>query len=509
MIKSFYIWGRQKWDQIFASDSLGGRFARGTFWSLVGTVIAQGLSMVASIVVARLLGKTGFGELGMINSTVGTFGVFAGVGLGLTATKYIAEYRTKDPDRAGRILGLSTRVAVISSGLVSLFLFIIAPWLSANTLNAPYLANELRLGCLLLFFNSLTGLQTGALSGFEAFKTITRVNFYRGLLNFPVMLVGVWLFGLTGAIAAMVIVGAIGWWFNHRALKRECAAVGIISTCRDVRTELPMLWNFAFPAFLSGIVVGPFLWISNTLLVNQPGGYGELGLLSAANQWRTVLMLLPGIFNSVSLPMLSSEQDNKSEFGKTLEISQSMSIIVIVPAATVFLLFSQWIMALYGSDFLAGGSIFVSLLSGVAISGIGSAAGPAIQAKGRMWLGAFMNLTWGLVYLVFSAVFVSYWKGLALGLGFALAYIFLTFWGYLYLFSRKLIGKTMVVRMFLAVGFVIVVTFCSQIIPEKLNFYLFVPIFLLSLWISLWVLPSPFIRQRLFSALVRGGKHAS
>ena len=55
MIKAFYIWANQKQTQIFASDSLGGRFVRGAFWALVGTVIAQGLGMIASIVVARQL----------------------------------------------------------------------------------------------------------------------------------------------------------------------------------------------------------------------------------------------------------------------------------------------------------------------------------------------------------------------------------------------------------------------------------------------------------------------
>jgi len=37
-----------------------------------------------------LLGTVGFGELGVIQSTVGMFGVFAGLGLGMTATKYVA-----------------------------------------------------------------------------------------------------------------------------------------------------------------------------------------------------------------------------------------------------------------------------------------------------------------------------------------------------------------------------------------------------------------------------------
>ena len=147
MIDSLWLWVARTRVAILPQSSLGARFARGAFWSLVGTVISQGLGLVASVITARLLGKVGFGELGMINSTVGMFGVFAGLGLGLTATKYVAEFRSKDPDRAGRILGLSELVAVVSGGTVSLILFALAPMLAERTLNAPHLVNELGLGC--------------------------------------------------------------------------------------------------------------------------------------------------------------------------------------------------------------------------------------------------------------------------------------------------------------------------------------------------------------------------
>ena len=95
-------------------DSLRARFAKGAFWSLVGAVLAQGLGLGASIVTARILGKVGFGELGMIRSTVGMFGVFAGLGLGLTATKHVAEFRSNHPEKAGRVIGLSAIVATFS-----------------------------------------------------------------------------------------------------------------------------------------------------------------------------------------------------------------------------------------------------------------------------------------------------------------------------------------------------------------------------------------------------------
>ncbi|QTA79204.1 Polysaccharide biosynthesis protein [Desulfonema limicola] len=105
------------------SSPLGYRLAKGAFWSLSGALISRGLGLLASILVARILGKTGFGELGIIQSTVGMFGVFAGFGMGLTATKHVAEFRYKNPEKAGRIIILSALLTVIFSGIMALLLF--------------------------------------------------------------------------------------------------------------------------------------------------------------------------------------------------------------------------------------------------------------------------------------------------------------------------------------------------------------------------------------------------
>src|SRR5216683_7526188 len=86
------------WDRLEASP-MGYRLARGAFWSLVGTVLSRGLGLAAGIFVARTLGKEGFGQFGIIRGTVEMFGIFAGFGLGLTATKYVAELRQTDRQR--------------------------------------------------------------------------------------------------------------------------------------------------------------------------------------------------------------------------------------------------------------------------------------------------------------------------------------------------------------------------------------------------------------------------
>jgi len=59
------------------------------------------------------------GQLGMVQSTAGMFGIFAGFGMGLTANKHVAELKIKDPARAGRIIGLSSLVSWTTGGFGS------------------------------------------------------------------------------------------------------------------------------------------------------------------------------------------------------------------------------------------------------------------------------------------------------------------------------------------------------------------------------------------------------
>ncbi len=105
------------------AGSLRARMAYGTFWTLVGTMIAQLAGMLGSIFSARILGKVGFGELGMIRSTVLMFGVLAGTGLGMATTKYVAEFRVNDPFKAGRMIGLFMNTAFILGTCVTLNMF--------------------------------------------------------------------------------------------------------------------------------------------------------------------------------------------------------------------------------------------------------------------------------------------------------------------------------------------------------------------------------------------------
>lgn len=160
--------------------SLTQRFSQGIFWNLIGTIVSRLIALTIAVFTARLLGKVGFGELGMIQSTIGFMGTFAGFGLGLTTNKYVAELLANEPDRAGRIIGLCNIAAAVLGSVMALICVLAAPWLALKTINAPHLTLELQLGAPLLLISVIFGVQTSTLAGFQAFKAIAIINLWQG-----------------------------------------------------------------------------------------------------------------------------------------------------------------------------------------------------------------------------------------------------------------------------------------------------------------------------------------
>lgn len=395
------------------------RLAHGAFWSLFGAVIARVLGLAAVVIVARVLGKAGYGQFGIVQSTMGMFGVFAGFGLGQTATKYVAELRDREPERAGKILGLAGVVALVTGIGMAAVLYGFAPWLASRTLNAPELAPLLRIGALILLLEALNGAQMGALSGFEAFKVAAKIDIIAGIASFPCMLAGVYLGGLEGSVWALAATRAIQWILNHRALRREADRAGVPLVFRGIGSELPILWRYSLPSMLSGVMVMPALWICNTMLVNQARGYEQLGIFQAANSFRTVLFFVGNTLGAPLLPMLANMLGSGLHHERLARINILSSwFLGAVPALFLFGV-PEVAQAIYGRDYAGREFIDTFMLTVFCACIVVYKQGLArvLSARGLMWWGTLSNFVWATTLIVCTWLLVS--KG---AFGYALAW---------------------------------------------------------------------------------------
>src|SRR4030042_25360 len=128
------------------------RLIKGTALNFIACAFNQVSTLIVNIIVARILLKQSFGEYAMVQSTLLTVAALSQLATGYTASKYIAEYRSSDPEGAGRIMGLCALVSAVMAGVGTILLVAIAPWLADAVLKAPHLAFALMIGSGFFFF---------------------------------------------------------------------------------------------------------------------------------------------------------------------------------------------------------------------------------------------------------------------------------------------------------------------------------------------------------------------
>ena len=413
----------------------GQRLTRGAFWCVVGSLVPKLMSVPASVVLARLMTPMHYGELAIIQSSVDLFGIFAGFGLSMTATKYVAELRGKDQQRTGRILALSTVTACITGTVVAVLLFMLSPWLAARTLAAPHLAGALRIGAFQLFFASLSGAQCGALFGFEAFRTTARLQTMIGVLNVPLMVGGFLVYGLKGVLWGMVLGRFAEWLLRQLAVRAEARRAGVQIQYRACTQELGLLWQFSLPALISGVLVLPVNWACAAMLVNQPNGYTEMGIYNAASQWYNALLFLPVSIGTVLLPVLSDRMGNGDarESSAVLGYMLRFNAAIVLPWVILISLASPYIMRIYGREYSHAWVTLVLVVLTAGIFVVLMPVGDVIAASGHMWLGCAMNAGWALVLVPLTSLLVHRGFG-SLGLASArlFAYSIHAIWTFLF-----------------------------------------------------------------------------
>lgn len=414
-------------------------FAKGAFWSIFGAVLSRGLALLSSILVARILGHTVFGELGMILSTVGTAGTFAGLGLGMASTKYVANLRQSAPERAGKILALSSLVSIVTASIAGIVLISGSSLFARQILHAPHLALPLGIAAGLVFFSVLNGVQTGALSGFEAFQAIAKTNLVAGISSFPLTLLGAWLWGVSGAVFGMVMSMAVNWGLNNRALRVACRDSNVPYIFRGCWSERLVLWKFAFPAALSGYLTAPIMWYSNYLLVNRPQGYAEMGVFSAAQQWQAAILFLPVSLAPMVLSIMSNTHGDKNTFKywTMVKVSFGINAVIAGTAAVCVSLMSPYIMAAYGQAFSDGWLVLVLLSLTAIFVAVNNVIGQVIASSASMWWGFCLNILWALSFTIFSLLWVKQYGAIGLASSYVASYMCHLIWSSIYMIFVK------------------------------------------------------------------------
>lgn len=403
----------------YCKSDLSRRMLNGTFWSFTGTAAAKFIVLIAGIICARILGKDGYGELGIIRSTINVFITLGIAGLGVTATKFISEYRTNNLNRIPSIYSITTLFSILLAVITSVGIILFADLIASKSLNSPFLANDLRWGGILIFFTIMNGIQNGVLTGFERFKTIALNTLWGSIAEGIMMCMGAYYYDVTGAIIGYGLGYIIVFIYNRVAIRQIFKVHNINTNLFSFeRSDLYILYKFSIPAALASLLVAPVYWVIKSLLV-RTDGFSQLAIFEAADQWKIIILFIPSAISNVVLPILSSVvNQSKQDFWKVLKINIYLNAGISFILTCIVCLFGSYIMNLYGKDF--GGSLTLIILCASTIfTSISTVVGLSISSRNKMWTGFAFNLLWAVFIIGLSYTFLSYnygAKGLAMAI---------------------------------------------------------------------------------------------
>ena len=403
------------------------RLARGSLWSLFGSASSRILMLVAMILVARVLGQVSFGEFGLIQATLGVVGLMAGLGLGGTATRFVAQYAVVDHARAGRVIALVTSASMGTVFFAAVALIMTSGLIARTVLEAPHLQATLVWGVLLMAATAFRGIQNGVLAGLEKFDLIARLNILDGVVSLMCMVLLAHFMGVEGALLGLALGAILAWLVGRNLLMSELRTLGITVCYEGCWADWRILTSYSLPSLLSNLVATPVLWFCMMMVARNPNGYAELGVYNAAYQWHGPMVFIPMIFMSVSIPVLVQEWEagRRERFLRVTFGICGLMLLISLPPVVLASFLSSWIMTLYGPGFSEGKMVLVLLLAAAPLHALSKITFGALFAMNRPRWVLGVNVVWGVTLLALTISLVPKLGVMGLAIGFFVAYAIL------------------------------------------------------------------------------------
>ena len=392
-----------------------------SFWSVFGTLLSRGSMLLSTIILARILGQTEYGQLGIIRSTLNFFVIFAGFGLGNTTSRYISLNRGNNIEEARRVFDISLIFNFILAVILSVFIFVFARQISEWSFNDVTLYKQLKISSFLLFFATMNGVFNGSLAGFQNFKAIAKNTFYSTCVQSVLALIGAQFYGVTGSLIGFGLGYVYLYILNKRAINKCFGAQKKVVRFNEFFSiKKSFLWSFSLPAAFSSFLVTPVFWWAKTFMIRS-SNFKEMAFFDAADQWRMIILFIPSALIQIVLPALTTS--NKEDFKKTLSFNIKINMFFTLITALPIILLSKHILSLYGKGYV-NIELFIVLISSTLFSSFCSVIGLAIASKGEMWIGFVFNMFWAVYFILFTIYFINLGYG-ALGLAYAIALSYL------------------------------------------------------------------------------------
>jgi O-antigen/teichoic acid export membrane protein len=288
----------------------------GIIWTIADTFFLKGLTFMASIILARLLGPTEFGLIGMVS-------VFIAVGIiivnsGLSSS--LIRTQNADDSDFSTVFYLNLAISII----VFLLFYIAAPYIS-DFYAQEILTDIIRLYCLSFVISAFSSVQLTILEKNMQFRRIMLINIpgtiigiilgiSLGYLGYGVWSI-VWMYLSTLVINTFILWSFSSWkpslLFSFEKMKYH--------------------FGFGYKLLLSGLLNTVFSNLYN-VVIGKLFAVQSLGYFERARNFNEYPVgILTGVIDKVTYPLLSKIQHEKERIAEIYKQLLQFSFFITVP----------------------------------------------------------------------------------------------------------------------------------------------------------------------------------
>lgn len=398
---------------LLASIRVARESAIGSAILTVGNILSAALTIIAIVIVARLLGPEGYGEYTLAFVAPSIFMQLFGLGVNVAVTRYAALYLSRgEDDRAVQITKRATLFLLLFGVVLSLANYYMAPYMAVVVLGRTALIPYIQLTSIFIIAQAANQASGFAFVGWGLIKEISLFSILQATLRLAIspalILLGFGIYGaVLGQVTPYVVQGAAALVTLY-AFKLRSSSKAPNSFVNDIKTMI----GYGFPIFAGNLAFGSafqYLMIILASVVTNK----IVGEYQAAVNLTAPFSVISNAVTTVLVRSFSTLDGLRADVARTFDYAVRYVSFLLTPVV-VFLFSSAGLLfdVLYGQFYLGG----VILLQLTAISYLPVAFGLTVLPSFLNGIGMsrftmLLNIA-GAASLVVAGPILAVWSGL-------------------------------------------------------------------------------------------------
>lgn len=459
--------------------------------SLFGGV--QGVSIISSLIkskiLAILIGTSGYGIYGVLNTIVDLIKQMSSLGIETSGVKFLAEtFEKEDKLEYHRNSSLILKLSLLLGFIGMLIAIVISPFLSSLVYKETSKWYIFVFISISILFKQLASSNNSIFQGSDKLSYLAKSNLYSNFAGLFFTIPLFYFFKTDAIVPSIIIISLINYIFSYFfvfKLNLIRYKINILQSFSEGKEMLRFGSLFIIMSFLPLLV--NFLI---QLIINSKDGLHAVGLFNVSMiVINTYVGLVFTIMSTEYYPRLIKAFNSNSNISKTVSQQITISLLLIIPIIVFFIAFGSFIIKiLFSEKFIEMIVMLNWAILGMFFKSVSFSIGYMFIAKADSKIFIKTSIIFNFLYFIllyFGYVF----KGLE-GLGMAIMLYYCLHLLTVFIIAKKryfLVLEKQVVYLTL-ISFVFCATALFLNLLKDNNFYYLIILFLISTFFSLFKL---------------------